>query len=167
MKIKTKLMKCLIKTIVLLPLGFLYSLVFVVLGTISLSTGIVMSFVFALLIMFWNVFDYEKYNDISIADFLESKHELVLEQSNVKWNDLKESIEASVNSIQFTKETDEVMEFHVKRKYSNSVLKVSRKSGVFKIDIKSTPLSFMPDNAKNYNTLKRIQFELGKKQGKV
>ena len=163
MSIKTKLMKCLIKTIVLVPIGFLYSLIFVILGTISLSTGIVMSFVFALLIMFWNVFDYEKYNDIALADFLESKHEMVLEQSNVKWNDLKESIEVSVNSIQFIKETDEVIKFHVKRKYLNSVLRVSREGRIFKLEIKSIPIAFIPDNAKNYNTLKRIQFELSKK----
>ena len=167
MSVKTKWAKCLIKTLMLLPVGFLYSIIFMVLDVISFSSSLVISLVFALLMMFWNVFDYEKYNDITIIDFLESKHKIVLEQSNVDWNDLKECIEVSVNFIQFIKETDKMMQFQIKRRYLNSILSVRNKNGNFEIEIKSTPLSFIPDNAKNYNTLKRIQFELNKEQGKV
>ena len=85
---ENKTTKFIFKTLILFPIGF---------GIWTLISGIdrihwffptMMGFGLAFGTIFWNLFDYEKFDKMKITDFLESRHKLNVENSDENWNQI-------------------------------------------------------------------------------
>lgn len=116
-----------------------------------------MGFGFAFGLMLWNVFDYEKYDDIDVSDFLESSHSLVLENSPENWNHILEVLNNPLLNIKEIEKSEYSIKIQLVKGLFDSVLTAQKTKSDITIHIeKKGLLKFLPDNAQNYRTLKGI-----------
>lgn len=107
-----------------------------------------------------NVFDYDFYNDISKKDYLESKHHFEIMYSLERWNYLKNIVKIDSHKLDIKTKTESLLEYSVSfnsfKIIMNSVLTIRNDKNKIFLDIKKTPISFLPDKAKNYKLLRKI-----------
>ncbi len=156
---KNKILKIIGKTIVLLPIGLsfwvlingfdLHNWVYPVISGLVISFGIV----------FWNLFDYEKYDDMGMVDFLESKHILKIKNNKENWTSINQMIETPFEKLQVLEKTDDNIKVQINRKFINSILTARKSENEILVAIEKKYMNFLPDKAVNYNTLRKIENE--------
>ena len=118
-------------------------------------------FLFAFGIVFWNLFDYEKFNGIELNDFLESSHNLSIENSNENWNRIIDLTEQSIMKLKTLEKSKTILKIEIPRKIFDSIFIAERSKNEITLKIeKKGILKFLPDNAENYRTLQKIGKEL-------
>jgi len=117
---------------------------------------IISSFMISFGIVFWQLFDYEKYNQISYEDFLESKHSLSLENSEENWGQFNEMVKNPLLELKIIEKTDNILKVQIGRKFIDSILTVNRTTDIIIVDIERKFFSFLPDRAENYRTIQKF-----------
>ncbi|TDS17042.1 hypothetical protein DFQ03_1532 [Maribacter caenipelagi] len=117
---------------------------------------IIISFMTSFGIVFWQLFDYEKYNEISYEDFLESKHSLSLENSEENWDQFNEMIKNPLLELEIIERTDEMLKVLIARKFIDSILTVRKTKDAIIVNIEKKFFSFLPDRAENYRTIQKL-----------
>ena len=157
---ENKTTKFILKTILLFPIGF---------GLWTLTNGfdlnhwvipVIAGFVGSFGIVFWQLFDYEKYDEIPYADFLESKHSLIVDKNSEYWNEINELIKTPFVKLKVLEKTGDSLKIQIERKFMDSILTVNRTSNNITIEIEKKFLGFLPDNAENYRTLRKLEKKL-------
>ncbi|KJJ37294.1 hypothetical protein [Aequorivita vladivostokensis] len=151
---KTK--KFLIKSIYLLPLGFFLWMLPNGFNTSDIGISIVAGLIIALLIVFWNLFEYEKFNEILYNDFLESQHSVSIKNTEENWNDLKNKLNLQIAKIKKIRESENHIEYQIDQKITDSILRIEKKNDNILVNIKRKHLNFIPDMAENYGILKKL-----------
>ncbi|TLF39752.1 hypothetical protein [Maribacter aurantiacus] len=158
---KTKTTKFIFKTLILFPFGF---------GLWTMINGIenfhwffptLIGLVVAFGVIFWNLFDYEKFNGMEMIDFLETNHKLEIQNSDKNWTQINGLIDQSIVSLKKLEKTDTSLKVEIPRKFFDSILTAERtKSGITIQIEKKGIFKFLPDNAENYRTLQKFGREL-------
>ncbi len=107
-------------------------------------------------IVFWQLFDYEKYNEISYEDFLESKHSLRLKNSDENWLQFEEMIKNPLLNLKVIEKTEDTLKVQIERKFIDSILTVNRAPDAIIVNIEKKFYSSLPDRAENYRTLQKL-----------
>ena len=96
---KNKFLKSIKKALLLFPLGLLFS----VLINWTIFEGLISSIVFAVLFSFiliiYNWFEYEKYDNLELFDFLESQHSVTLDNNPQNWEILNTILDLQLTKI--------------------------------------------------------------------
>jgi len=117
---------------------------------------VVVGFVGAFGVTFWHLFDYEKFNEISYEDFLESKHTLELEYSKENWDQFYEMIKNPLLDLEIIESTENKLKVQFERKFSDSILTINKTPDAIIISIEKKFFSFLPDRAENYRTIQKF-----------
>jgi hypothetical protein len=152
----TKTRKFLIKSSYLFPFGFLIWLLPNGLEMSNVAISIIAGILIAFLIVFWNLFEYEKFNEISEKDFLESNHSVSIENNADNWNQLKNKLNLQISKVRKIRETENLIEYQIDQKITDSILRIEKDNNIIKLNIKRKYLNFIPDMAENYNILKKL-----------
>lgn len=131
----------------MLPSGF---------KTTDIGISIFAGIIIALLIVFWNLFEYEKFNEIVYNDFLESQHSALIENTEENWSNLKTKLNLQISKINKIYETDTQLEYQIDQKISDSLLRIERKNDKIVLHIRRKHLNFIPDMAENYKILRKL-----------
>ena len=158
---ENKTTKFIFKTLILFPIGF---------GIWTFISGIdnfywffptIMGFGLAFGTIFWNLFDYEKFDGMDINDFLESRHKLMIENSDENWNRIIDLTEKSIIKLKVLEKSNSTLKIDIPRKLFDSILTVEKTDNGIALKIeKKGVLKFLPDNAENYSTLRTIGKEI-------
>ena len=158
---ENKTTKFIYKTLILFPIGF---------GILTFIVGIdnfywffptMMGFGFAFGIIFWNLFDYEKFNEMEITDFLESRQKLNMENSYENWNRITNLTEKSIVKLKVLEKSKNFLKIEIPRKLFHSILTAEKTENGISLKIeKKGILKFLPDNAQNYYTIQKFEKEL-------
>lgn len=157
---ENKTVKFILKTILLFPIGF---------GFWTLTNGfdqnhwvipVIAGFVGSFGIVFWQLFDYEKYDEIHYRDFLESKHSLIADNNSENWNEINEMIKNPFVKLKVLEKTEDTLKVEIERKFIDSTLTIKRTQNNIAMKIEKKFLSFLPDNAENYRTLRKLEKRL-------
>lgn len=144
------------KLLVMLPFALLVS--FIMTGFNSYGTAIIFGIVLAGLLIFVNVFDYDKYDKLKTADYLESKHETTLDYEPAVWARIRSIFS---DQLDIDAKVTEDNKDRIKVSLNSSLLKpeviAERASDKIRLSIQYRYLKFVPDNAKNYRTLTRLK----------
>jgi len=152
----TKTRKFLIKSSYLVPLGFLIWILPSGFEMSNVVISIIAGTVIAFLIVFWNLFEYEKFNEISETDFLESNHSVSIENNADNWNQLKNKLNLQIAKVRKIRETENLIEYQIDQKITDSILRIEKDNNEIKLNIKRKYLNFIPDMAENYSILKKL-----------
>ena len=154
---KNKTTKFISKMFILFPIGFGIWYLLYGFENFYWFLPTLFGLVFAFGIVFWNLFDYEKFNDITLTDFLESSHKLNIENSDENWNRIIDLIEKSIIQLKVLGKTQTNLKVKIPGKISDSILSVEKINNGIVITIEKEGLiKFLPDNAKNYKLFKKL-----------
>jgi len=153
---ETKTSKFILKTLLFFPIGFgiwsfrssfdFNDLTFHIVAGLVISFGIV----------FWQLFDYEKFNDIKYEDFLESKHKLSFENTAENWEKIEDMLKTPFANLKVIKKNESFLKVKIERRFQNSILIIQKIEEEIIVEIEKEFLTFLPDNADNYRTIKNI-----------
>lgn len=155
-----KIYKIIVKTLVLLPIGLSF---WVLINGFDLKNWIIpliAGSVISFGIVFWNIFDYEKYEDMELEDFLESKHRLRVKNCKENWERIEEMIKKSFVRLKVLTQTKDTIKAQVSGKLIPSILTVSKTEKGIIIGIEKKYLKSIPDKAGNYRILRLIKSNL-------
>lgn len=163
---KNKTTKFLIKTA---HLFFFFLIGYFLLRTISNSGEVfsIPNLIFATIsalmnsfgIIFWNLFDYEKYDNISYVDFLESTHSLSILNNDENWNAIHQYLKDQL-LIRVEENSKNLLKVSMKNKLTDSILTAKRSPNEIAIKIERKSFKFLPDNASNYRIMVKIAKQL-------
>ncbi|VXB94648.1 hypothetical protein [Maribacter litoralis] len=153
---KNKTIKFLLKVFMFFPVCFGVMLWFDGFDLNDWIFKIVVGFVGAFGLTFWQLFDYEKYSDIAYEDFLESKHSLRLDNSEENWSKFQEMIENPLLKLKITEKTENKLKVQIERKIIDSILTVSKTPDAIIVNIENKFFSFLPDRAENYRIIQKL-----------
>ena len=151
---KTK--KFLLKSIYLMPFFILIWMLTSGFDLDKLVSSIIAGLILSILVIFWNLFEYEKFNDIIANDFLESQHSELLENNSENWNRIKSQLKIQVGNFRKIRETENLIEYEIIQKITNSILRAERKNEQILVEIKKRHLNFIPDMAENYRIINKL-----------
>lgn len=146
-----KLLKLGNKILLMMPLFIL--LYFVSFGIYSIKwfSVLVYAFFISSAIVFNNWFDYEKFDQMEIKDFLESIHSKSITKNEIlNIEELYSKLKTKYNVKQISSKS---LEIQANNGLNNSVISVELIDDSLLIKIKRKYVSFFPDNAKNYKML--------------
>ncbi|PIB31284.1 hypothetical protein BFP77_01535 [Maribacter sp. 4U21] len=153
---ENKTTKFILKTILLFPIGFGFWALINGFDLNNWVVPVIAGFVGSFGIVFWQLFDYEKYNEIEYVDFLESRHSIMVENSNENWNKINELIKNPFAKLKILDRTENTLKIQIERKFLDSILTVNKTQNYIVMEIEKNILGFLPDNAENYRTLKKL-----------
>ena len=149
---KRKIKKMASKTLLILPIAML--LIDIIFGLEKTFISLFfMGFITSFGIIFWNWFDYEKFNKISNVDFMESTHKLTIENTIENWNSLNKFLNSQIIEYNPIIITENVIKVQITRKFIDSVLLIEKKDSKLNLSIKRNYFSILPDLANNYQLL--------------
>lgn len=157
---KSKLTKIILKGVLIFPIGF---------GFISLLRGfdpnhwvfpVFAGFIFSFGVVFWNLFDYEKFDKMDFMDFLESKHEIKFNYNVGSWNKVSEIIKNPFAQLKVIERTEGLIKVEIDQRFFNSVLTAEHLGNEITIRIKKKYITFLPDSAENYRILQKVNEEI-------
>lgn len=117
---------------------------------------LIVGFMGAFGITFWQLFDYEKFNEIAYEDFLESKHSLKLENTKENWDQFYEMIKNPLLDLEIIENTENKLKVQFERKFSDSILTMNKTPDAIIVSIEKKFFSFLPDRAENYRTIQKF-----------
>ncbi|GGW26241.1 hypothetical protein [Arenibacter certesii] len=130
-----KVWKITVKSLVLLPIGL--SLWVLINGfdleywVIPVIAGLVISFG----IVFWNIFDYEKFEDIDMSDFLESTHRVTFKYNSKNWNNILQMIQTPFVKLEILEKIGNIIKTQVHQKFIDSILTIEKSENEIIVDI--------------------------------
>jgi uncharacterized FlaG/YvyC family protein len=151
-----KTRKFILKSIYLFPVGFMLWMLPSGFKTTDITISIFAGIIIALFIVFWNLFEYEKFNEIVYNDFLESRHSALIENTEENWSNLKNKLNLQISKIKKIYETDTQIEYQIDQKIADSILKIEKKDDKIVVNIRRKHLNFIPDMAENYKILRKL-----------
>lgn len=152
-----KISKFLAKTVLVFPFTFIvWTLIYNKFDFNNLLFPIIIGIVISTGIIFYNVFDYEKFNDMINLDFLESNHRIEIENTDSNWKIINQIITNNITA-QLIEQNEKIIKLQIERKILDSILKISRNDNLILIEIKKKIFKFLPDRAQNYRTIKRLE----------
>ena len=152
-----KISKFLAKTVLVFPFTFIvWTLIYYKFDFNNLLFPIIIGIVISTGIIFYNVFDYEKFNDMINLDFLESNHRIEIENTDSNWKIINQIITNNITA-QLFEQNEKIIKLQIERKILDSILKISRNDNLILIEIKKKIFKFLPDRAQNYRTIKRLE----------
>lgn len=164
-----KVFKIIYKTFILSPIGMAFCFMISALNSphivfnthhlFIIPAGIIIAFG----IVFWNWFDYEKYDTSPLNDFLESRHTYNLPYSEENWQNIRHIFQDQLQHPVNFKEQKESLQLELYQTGINSILSARKTDSQIQISIRKKKLSFLPDNATNYRILKKLQKKLKEK----
>jgi hypothetical protein len=154
---KDKISKIIGKTIVLLPFGLSFWILINGFDLNNWGLPVIAGFVISFGIVFLNLFDYEKYDDMDKVDFLESKHILEIEINSKNWNSINEMIETPFVKLKVLEKTENNIKVQIHGKILDSILTAKKSQNEILVEIENKYLNFIPDKAHNYAILKKIE----------
>lgn len=153
---RSKTSKFILKTILFFPIGFLLWILPSGFEVTNWILPIIAGFVISFGIVFWQLFEYEKFNDLSYVDFLESKHSIRIENSVENWKEINQMIRNPFAKLKIIEKNENSMRIQIDHKLIDSILTIKKTGTDIKLEIRKKFLDFLPDNAQNYRTLKRL-----------
>ena len=158
---KARHQKIIVKSLLLSPLGMLLLFAFtsmnfqnnwllIILGGIVFGAGTV----------FFQMFDYDKFDDISDEDYLESKHTLILPNTPEVLAPIDEQTKGAFADVILTDHEQDAgtRVYEIEQSIANSFLTIEFKETELKLIIKKKRiLSFLPDKAANYRIIHRLK----------
>ena len=153
---QNKTIKFLLKVLMFFPICFGVMLWFDKFDLNDWVFQIIVGFVGAFGLTFWQLFDYEKFNNMSYEDFLESKHSLSFENSEENWLQFNEMIKNPLVELEIIEKKENVLKVQIERKFSDSILTVNRTPDAILVNIEKKFFSFLPDRAENYRILQKM-----------
>ena len=153
---KNKFLKSIKKALLLFPLGLLFS----VLINWTIFEGLISSIVFAVLFSFiliiYNWFEYEKYDNLELFDFLESQHSVTLDNNPQNWEILNTILDLQLTKIKSLTRTEKFTKIIIDQKIIDTILIILKNENNIEIRIRRKYLNFAPDMAENYKILKKL-----------
>jgi len=169
MNIKKIIQKSIFFTPFYFGIVILYNLVLK--KNMSIEFTILVSIVVSVITVLSNIFDYDYYNSITSNDYLESRHNMSIEYNMRKWNELSKLKKVNTHNLKLTKETESELEysitFNLLKGQLNSILTFNHFEDKILIEIKKTPITFLPDKARNYKIIRKIIYDLKTKPNAV
>lgn len=140
----------------MLPFTMLISLIMV--GMNNFGTAIFFGIILSGVLIFINVFDYDKYDELTIADYLESKHKISFDFDPVVWSRIRNvfSNQLDLDAKMIDDDGDRITVL-LKTNFLRPMLTAERTSTKIRLGIQYRYLKFIPDNARNYRIVKRLE----------
>ncbi|AZQ57286.1 hypothetical protein EJ994_00115 [Maribacter sp. MJ134] len=158
---ENKTTKFIYKTLILFPIGFGIWTFIIGIDSFYWFFPTMMGFGTAFGIIFWNLFDYEKFNGMEMTDFLESRHKLNMENSDENWNQITDLTEKSIIKLKVLEKSKNFLKIEIPRKLFHSILTAEKTENGITLKIqKKGILKFLPDNAENYYTIQKFEKEI-------
>ncbi len=159
---KQKLYKIILKIIVFLPLGIIYQAVFFGFKR-SLFDLIFFGLIVSSIIVFYNWFSYEKFDDIETQDFMESTHKSSIENSMINWENIINILKQQLVETKIIFENENEIKIQIERRFIDSILLIEKIDDKINLTISNKMFSFFSDNARNYKFLKSFIAKLNAK----
>jgi hypothetical protein len=162
-----KIRKILTKTLLFFPfysiVVFIYNFVFYRDG-FSLEI-LLIPFLLSVFTIYFNVFDYDKFNDLPTKEYLESKHTTTVKYSEEAWNICKRYdihlVNYNAEAIQFSKDVIEFkIKFNILIGQLNSILAFKHRNDKIEISIKKQYITFLPDRGVNLKIIRQVEKKL-------
>lgn len=157
---KNKAAKFILKSVFIFPVGFGFWVLIYGFNINNWIPPIIAGLIISFGIIFLNLFDYEKYNDINTVDFLESKHKITTENTNKNWEQINKIIQSQLIKLKVLEKSETVIKLQIERRFLDSILIIKRTQKEISLKIERKYFNFLPDNAENYRTLKKIEKEI-------
>lgn len=149
-----KKLKFLSKTIIISPQFILLYLALFGINDIKWFNAVAFALIISSFIMFYNCFDYEKFDQMDSKDFLESTHSTSISKEDLlSINQLASKLKIKYNVKEISAKS---IEIQVNDGVNNSVIFLNIIDDLILIKIKRKYFSFFPDNAKNYKMLQEF-----------
>lgn len=151
--------------IVVLKIGMLFPLGIAMAVLISGFTNIdwlwaaVGGLVFAAGFVFWNVFEYDKFDLIKDEDYLESTHSITLPNTEAILEMIQSQARGVFSDVILTDKKDDqgYWRYDIKSSRYPSFMRVDFNSNDIVVTIKPKYLTFIPDFAINYRIIHRLR----------
>jgi hypothetical protein len=128
---------------------------------------ILIPFILSGITIYVNVIDYNKFNELSTEDYLESKHKASVNYTDEVWNICKRFDKHLPNSkteaIKYTKGTIQYkIQFNILIGQLNSILEFEHINDKININIKKQYISVLPDRGVNLRIIKQTEKKLNR-----
>jgi energy-coupling factor transporter transmembrane protein EcfT len=150
---KQKLYKIILKIIVFLPLGIIYQAVFFGFKR-SLFDLIFFGLIVSSIIVFYNWFSYEKFDDIETQDFMESTHKSSIENTMINWENIINILKQQLVETKIIFEKENEIKIQIERRFIDAILLIEKIDDKINLTISNKMFSLFSDNARNYKFLK-------------
>jgi len=87
---------------------------------------------------------------------LESKHSIRIENSAENWKEINQMIRNPFAKLKIIEKNETSMRIQIDNKLIDSILTIKKTGTDIKMEIRKKSLDFLPDNAQNYRTLKKL-----------
>ena len=156
-EMKNKFRIIALKTLMLWPIGaFLATLLLRdIAGWIwIISVGLTLAVAY----VFWNVFEYDKYDSISSEDYLKSSHTIKLPNSKDVINMIDSETKGVFADVKLTDKLNEqgYWIYDIRNSGFGATMRVNFSSKDVVVTIKTKFFAFIPDFAKNYRIVHRL-----------
>jgi hypothetical protein len=149
------------KALMLWPVGILIALVFSGFQDIDWPWTLAGGLFISLAWIFWNVFEYDKYDSIRKEDYLESKHVVRLPKSEDVLDMILEQTKGAFADVILTDKMDDqgywLFDVERSRWREPAFMKVDFSGQEIVVSLKPKYLPFMPDLATNYRIVNRLK----------
>lgn len=153
---KNKLLKFLKKTLLIFPFGIL---IYVIISWTIFSdfiSPLIFASTFSFIVIFYNWFEYEKYDKIELFDFLESQHSITVENNLENWENLNTVLDLQLAKIKSFSRTENFTKIVIEKKVIDTILILIKNEDIIEIRIRRKYLNFVPDMAENYRVINKI-----------
>lgn len=144
------------KFLMVLPFALLVS--FIMTGLSDYGTALIFGIVLSGLLIFVNVIDYDKHDELQMSEYLELKHEVNIDYEPVVWSRIQDIF---ANQLDNKAELTENRKDRIQVSLNSNLLKpeviAERRSDKILLGIRNRYLKFIPDNARNYRMLRRLE----------
>lgn len=159
-----KIKKIFLKTIFYFPFYLSIVLIYHVIFYQPFSSYdfIIIPFILSAMTIYINVFDYDKFNEISKVDYLESKHQTKVNYSDELCDTCKHLDKQLPNLktevIEYTKERIQYkIHYNILIGQFNSILELKKTNDFIEINIKKQFLGFLPDRGVNLRIIRQLE----------
>lgn len=153
---RNKTRKVFWKLLTMLPFALLLS--FIITGVSDSGIAIFIGIILTGLLIFVNVFDYDKYDELEMSDYLESKHEITFDFEPAAWARIQNIFSSQLDiNAKLTDSDEERMKVSLNSNILRPEVTAERISDKIRLSIQYRYLKFIPDNARNYQTIKRLE----------
>lgn len=151
-----KFLKVITKGLVIWPFTTAFSFLITDSG---IDINLIIGFVIACSYIFSNIYEYNKQDEIHIKDYLESTHKLEFDNKTDSWTNLYHTLKHQIDpNTRIIKKTESVIQLTIKRRLVNTTLTAEKGENSIELSIKNHHIfAFLPDHAKNYQSLKKLR----------
>lgn len=150
-----KVTKALLKFVLFFPFGFALSFLITSFEVDAIFSHLLWGGVGSFLLLFYNWFEYSKFDEMKVEDFLESKHTHELEDDSQIWQKIQEVFQQQLNG-KVTSESDQELQVVLITNFNKSIVTAIKKEKWIQLSIKRKGLWFLPDRADNYVILQKL-----------